>query len=137
MGADQVKQPQLMTTWTCNFRDQGLYHLVKRVDQSAWGGLRARPGPGRHAAGPPTLQPTARRAVAVAGLRRTARRDRRPRRAQHPHAAVRLRPRPPHNQITDQAIEHALALPGPGTRPAEHRRADSTPCGPQLAHEIL
>ena len=37
IGADQVKQPQLMTTQTCNFRDQGLCHLVKRVDQSAWG----------------------------------------------------------------------------------------------------
>jgi integrase len=44
---------------------------------------------------------------------------------------------PRHNQITDQAIEHALALPRAGTRLAEHRRADSTPCGPQLAHEIL
>src|SRR6266540_3582166 len=46
MGADQVKQPQLMTTWTCNFRDQGLYHLVKRADQSAWGELRPNGGSG-------------------------------------------------------------------------------------------
>jgi len=30
-----------MTTESCNFRDQGLYHLVKRVDQSAWGEVRA------------------------------------------------------------------------------------------------
>src|SRR5205823_10603301 len=37
------KQSQPMTTWTCNFRDQGLYHLVKRAGQSAWGnfGLKA------------------------------------------------------------------------------------------------
>jgi hypothetical protein len=31
-----------MTTSSCNFRDQGLYHLVKRVDQSAWGEVRSR-----------------------------------------------------------------------------------------------
>ena len=42
MGADQVKQPRLMTTQSCNFRDQGLYHLVKRIGQSAWGEPRTK-----------------------------------------------------------------------------------------------
>ena len=41
MGLDQEKQPQLMTTQTCNFRDQGRYQLRKHVGPSAWGELRS------------------------------------------------------------------------------------------------
>jgi integrase len=44
---------------------------------------------------------------------------------------------PGHDQIASQAIEQALALPEPGARPARRRLAEGTPCGPQLAHEML
>jgi hypothetical protein len=43
---------------------------------------------------------------------------------------------PGREHIASQAIEHALALPGPGTRPAAHRRAAGKPCGPPLAPEM-
>ena len=49
-------------------------------------------GTGRHPAGAPPLRPASCRAVAVAGLRRPARRDRCPRRAQRACPAHHLRP---------------------------------------------
>ena len=50
------------------------------------------PRPGRHLAGPPPLRPSPCRAVAVAGLRRPARRSRCARRAQRACPAHHLRP---------------------------------------------
>lgn len=43
---------------------------------------------------------------------------------------------PGHEHIASPAIEHVLALPGPGIRPAAHRRAAGSPCGPPLAPEM-
>ena len=57
------------------------------------GPRRSHPGErDRHPAGPPPLRPAPCRAVAVAGLRRPARRDRCPRRAQRACPAHHLRP---------------------------------------------
>ena len=69
--------------------------------------------PGRHPTGTPPLRPASCRAVAMAGLRRPARRDRCPRRAQRPCPAHRLRPLHTRLRPDRQPADRACPQPQP------------------------
>ena len=79
----------------------------------ASGPRRRHPRPGRHTTGTPPLRPASRRAVAVAGLRRPARRSRGPRRAQHACPAHLLRARHTRLRPDRQPADRASPQPQP------------------------
>ena len=91
------------------------------------------PGPGRHPTGTPPLRPSPCRAVAVAGLRRPARRSRCPRRAQHACPAHHLRPLHTRLRPDRQPADRASPQPQPvaprwPTRTARRRRESCPSC---------
>jgi hypothetical protein len=99
--------PPASSAGTCGLRGRRRWAAVPGCPRRAaqrkplWpdlapGPRRGHPGPGRHLAGAPPLRSSPCRAVAVAGLRRSARRSRCPRRAQQACPAHHLRP--PHTR---------------------------------------
>ena len=85
------------------------------LSESLYGRIwhRGHPGPGLALAGAPTLRPSSCRAVAVAGLRRPARRDRCPRRAQRACPAHHLRPLHTRPRPDRQPADRASSPPQP------------------------